>query len=461
MALKRLGFEDKAALFCELHRWGFEQLTMEMSGTSDVSQHRPIFRHPSGHFAPGTSSQIKMIETPPTLEECSSNPSPSIPIPIASTSNRRRSIRQPQSDDPFMSYRNQHPISESAISSPMIRSPGLSSSTLSDSTRSFSPFSPPPAQFSSPRLEVHPWWTPLGMSVEAPVEKDDVETSAIASLAGLYFESPHHTDPTLSPISAYSPGHSLVVHPDHQLPPCCQEFENGEIAHPSSGMYCNLPAPLPIPHSHSSSFGPPSNLPSATTTPTVSRKTKKLKRSIRPQPPNSNLVQSRSQATSALELISPTAYNSMETPSTFHSRSSHMSRSLSTFHPYPYPSPHPYPHILAGAPSGSRQYHQRPSHEVNLGRSQTSIQRSHFSIRQATQARDLENSYPSPSSEVPAQDNRPFYSKIFQDFSLSSFFPRTQRPESFVRNSPPPPPPPTLSPQASPLLSQDADSVMS
>jgi hypothetical protein len=28
----------------ELHRLGFEQLTMEMTGTSDTSQHRPIFR---------------------------------------------------------------------------------------------------------------------------------------------------------------------------------------------------------------------------------------------------------------------------------------------------------------------------------------------------------------------------------------------------------------------------------
>ncbi|GAA5988683.1 hypothetical protein JCM5350_003849 [Sporobolomyces pararoseus] len=463
MALKRLGFTDKATLFCELHRWGFEQLTMEMTGTSDVSQHRPIFRHPSGHFGPGTSSQIEMIEIPPIVDEYFGNSPPSIPIPIASTSKRRRSVRPRQNDDPFVSYREPQPVSESAVSSPMIRSPGLSSSTLSDSTRSFSPFSPPPAQFPSPRLEAHPWWTPLGLNMEAPVEKEeDVETTAINSLAGLYFESSHHTDPTMSTISNYSPRHSLIIHPDHRLPPCCQQFENGEASHTAPAASCNFPAPLPMTHSRSPSSGPSSNVPSATTTPTVSRKTKKLKSSIRPnsshQPPHSNLNRSRSQATSALEFISPTAYDSLASPSTSHSRPSHLSRSSSIFHPYSYPQPYPQPYVLGSAASSSRQYPQRPAQEVYLGRSQSSVQRSNISIRQAARARDLENAYPSPSSTVPSQDTRPFYSRLFGEFSLSSFFPQTQRPESFVRNSPPPPPPTSL--QASPLLAQFPDSSM-
>ncbi|GAA5822812.1 hypothetical protein JCM5353_003532 [Sporobolomyces roseus] len=250
IALEQLGFKDRVSFFSKLHDWGFEQLTIQIVGTTR-GQDEPIFRHPSGAFTRGDPSRLQYIRPHPRTSASHSPSLPSQHIPsqplrpiaiipsLPRPSSPRGSVpSQPQqsrriysTSEPYRETRGD-PSSE-AVSSPMVRSGG--SSTFSSSTRSWSPVTPT-TQFPSPIIDGYFQFSPTFPSVDtvppSSVEEPDfaiwnrdsqaqtgssnldsslhhfdLHKSTIGGLAGLSFDD---TRPSLSPTRT-----PLFVLPSH------------------------------------------------------------------------------------------------------------------------------------------------------------------------------------------------------------------------------------------------------
>lgn len=188
--------------------------------------------------------------------------SPSLPIPISSSSKRRRSLRRSQTDDPYMSYRTRRSPSSSAVSSPMERSPGLSNSTLSGSARSFSPFSLPPPRLPSPRLGDPHHFATVAHQLELPkTHKGDKAEAKTEARRVAPASNRLRNNETLLSLSMHSGTHSSVfVHPDHQLP---LEWQPTEEQQKAQSM---LAETAPVPQSSQSLSSSRASRPGASTT---------------------------------------------------------------------------------------------------------------------------------------------------------------------------------------------------